>query len=289
MLYEYTFKIQQNEVDNILDKLNQAGLYNTYYEQPIEIEKVQNGYDYTFALEKLIDFKIYVQENDSVKHIEQISELLGLDLDSIQVTTIKDDDWSYTLEDIDLGNGWIIRQSNSENECPNKKILRFDHQAAFGSGLHATTQGCLNYILDQDFTNQCVLDLGTGSGILTIAASLRNAKEVTAIDYEPVEREVMHNVKLNELSNKITVKQEDLIHGDYRINSNFDWIFINIGAKETMAIVHRHSLLEKSNKFIISGLVEWYLDDIINTFTKNDFNIEKKTQLKEWVTIVFKK
>lgn len=291
MLYEFVIPVSQDMINEEMEKLNAAGLYNLYYEQPIEIEKVQNGYSYTQLEEQIVELKIYGDEQEATglpeSYLTIISKALAVPASEIAYQRIEDQ-WDFEMEDIDLNNGWVIRYSGQKYDG-DKHILEFNPQAAFGTGLHETTQDALRMILEKDFTDQRVLDLGTGSGILTVGASLRNAKEVTAIDYEPTEREVMHNVELNKLNNNVHALQADLINGSFLIENQADWIFINIGADETMQIIEKHRLLEKSDRFIISGLVEWHYKHIIDAFTQAGFKVKQQLQSNEWITIHFQR
>lgn len=291
MLYEFVITVRQEDVNDKMEKLNIAGLYNLSYDQPIEIEKVQNGYSYKQLEEPVVELKIYGDEEEETglpdSFLTIISQTLAIPENEIPYQKIENQ-WSFELEDIDLGNGWIIRYSDHPYPV-DKKVLDFNPQAAFGTGLHETTQDALRIILEQDFSGKKVLDLGTGSGILTVGAGLRNAEQVVAIDYEHTEREVLLNAGLNQLTGSVTAMQEDLIDGPFLIEDDYDWIFINIGAEETGKIIEKHQLLDKSSNFLISGLVEWHYEHMIESFTKAGFHLEQQLQSNEWMTMVFKK
>jgi ribosomal protein L11 methyltransferase len=295
MLHEFTINIPYKQIDQYTDKLNAAGIYNLYYESPIEIIKVQNGYGYEEKEDQPVELKIYASdlevENLPESYFSLLESTLSVTKENVQYSAHNEENWeqSYEFQDIELGNGWVIVYPNSQQQYEDKKLLKFDPLAAFGTGLHETTQGCLRMILEKDLTGKSVLDLGTGSGMLAIAASLKGAKKVVAVDYEEVDRELYHNAKLNELSNDLQVVQADLITGDYEINEQYDLILINIGANETMSILKRHDLLKNSNDFIISGLVEWHIDQLIGDFEAGGFKMKEKKQTNEWVTIHFTK
>lgn len=295
MLHEFSINVPFNEINEVTDLLNAAGIYNLYYESPIEIIKVQNGYGYEEKEDQLIELKIYASDQE-VDHLPEayyplLTETLSISKNDITYKSYDETNWdqSYEFEDIDLGNGWVIKYPNSKKEYADKRVLKFDPLAAFGTGLHETTQGCLRMILDKDLTGKTVLDLGTGSGMLAIAASLKGAEKVVAVDYEEVARELYHNAELNHLTNDLQVVQADLITGDYEINETYDLILINIGANETMSIIERHDLLKNSDDFFISGLVEWHLDELISVFAKGGFSINEKSQTNEWVSIHFRR
>ncbi|WP_409252868.1 50S ribosomal protein L11 methyltransferase [Bacillus sp. SCS-153A] len=292
MLYEFKIKIEHEKVEDLIEKLSGRGLYNFYYEQPIEVITFSNGYEYKEA-EEAIEFNIYFEDSD-VEHfpadcLQVINELSGIPEDRITYSQTQEELPPQEFEDVELNGQWIIAYSGDPEKRSGKNVLRFEPQAAFGTGLHETTQDCLRIILDHDFTGQNVLDLGTGSGILTIGALLKGADRVTAIDYEPVEREVLYNAGLNGVKDKVQVLQKDLIDGDYRITEVYDWIFINIGGDEAQHILERHELLDKSIRFLVSGLVEWHTDGVVKAFEQKGFYQVNSMQTNEWVTMEYRK
>ncbi len=103
------------------------------------------------------------------------------------------------------------------NEPGNRRII-LDPGVVFGTGLHATTRDCLRALryLNHSGRFEEVLDLGTGTGLLAIAAALLGATRVLAVDLNPLcVKTARNNVNLNELREKITVvegKAEDFMH-----------------------------------------------------------------------------
>lgn len=295
MLHEFTINVPYKDIEAFTEKLNVVGVYNLYYEPPIEIIKIQNGYGVEEKVDDKVDLKIYASdqevENLPMAYFDIIQSTLAVSKEEIKHTSRDEASWGddFKFEDVDLGNGWVIVYPDSTEVYTGKNVLKFDPLAAFGTGLHETTQSCLRLLLNKELTGKKLLDLGTGSGMLAIAASLKGAAKVVAVDYEPVERELRHNAQLNEVTNDIEIVQADLIDGDYAINDNYDLIIINIGGDETAAILKKHHLLKRSNDFIVSGLVEWHTESLIEQFKASGFSIKEKLHTHEWVTIYFTK
>lgn len=292
MLHEFKVMVPYQEVDAKMEALTIVGLYNLFYEPTIEVQTTENGYDFIETNEEMIQLNIYQEENeidspDLTKRL--IATTLGISKEMVQYARINESAWDANFDDINLKNGWVICYSGLVDLHPNENCMLFEPQAAFGTGLHETTQDCLRFILSTDFSNKSVLDLGAGSGVLSIAAALKNAKHVIAIDHEPIEREVTHNSKLNKVDNKIEVIEADLLTGVYKVKDAFDWIFINIGAEETIRLLNRHQLTDKSDNFVISGLVEWNTYKVVTAFQAANYQVVERHQKNEWVTIVFRR
>ena len=134
-----------------------------------------------------------------------------------------------------------------------------------------------------------VLDIGTGSGILSIATALKGASKVTALDIRDVTEEVNLNASLNDLTN-INVIVGDVLNENISINDKFDWIYINIGGEETkmfMDFINSH--LKDNGYLLVSGLVEWSFDEVKAIIEKNNFTFIEKHQNNEWSTAIFRK
>ncbi|MDU7964051.1 MAG: 50S ribosomal protein L11 methyltransferase, partial [Clostridium perfringens] len=139
------------------------------------------------------------------------------------------------------------------------------------------------------FEGKSLLDLGTGSGILSIAAGVKGASKIVAVDIRDVEDEVLLNASLNELEN-IEVVVGNILDEEYKLDEKFDWIFINIGGEETamfMDFIEEH--IEKTGKLLVSGLVEWSFDWVKEKVENKGFKLNQKFQTNEWCTAIFSK
>ena len=194
---------------------------------------------------------------------------------------------TYDFPAIHLDDKYVI--ASPEEEFEGKTKINFISQGAFGTGLHETTQDILRLILNKlDIKGKSVLDIGTGSGILSIASAMSGASEVVAVDIRDVEDEVMLNASLNNLSN-IEVVVGNILDDEALVKKNFDWIFINIGGEETkmfMKYIKEH--LNNNGNILVSGLVEWSFDEVKQDVESYGFNLISKHQTNEWVTAVFK-
>lgn len=289
-MIEISFPVKHSEIDDIINKLISIGLDSTYYDAPYEVTVDSNGYGFFEKEDEIVELKVYPKEQTIEEceiHLNNIKKLLGIK-DEIKITKLNTENWQMPFEPVDLNNGYVIAEPDADVSYEKGKI-NFESQGSFGTGLHETTQDLLRYILNEDFTNLKVLDLGTGSGILSIAAAIKNAEHVTALDIRDVTEEVSHNFKLNNLNN-IEILIKDVTKEKIDFNNIYDVIFINIGGDETISSMELiNNAIKQNGTLYVSGLVEWSSDDIYDKIKEYGYSLIKKTQTNEWVTMVLKK
>lgn len=284
-MFKLTFKFPLSKADEATEELYVVDIYNVFYESPITITTTDYGYGYYENEDEFVDFNVVV-ESDDIKEAERQKKLIFkvLNVDEVHLEKLEQLELNDSLEPIDLNNGWIL--CSPEYDMENKNIIHFIPQGAFGTGLHETTQDCLRYILDEDFTNKSVLDIGTGSGILSIASGIKKAESITAVDIRDVNEEIQLNASLNDLDN-IDVYVGDILEDEIKLKEIYDYIFINIGGEETqmfMNFIDCH--LKTGGKLLVSGLVEWTFDLVIDKIKQFGYSLTTKTQTNEWCTAV---
>lgn len=284
-MFIISYKLPYDKLDSTIEKLAINDVYNVFYENPLEITTDDYGYGYIEREDEEIVLKVAFEEEDGLEEFkEKLKNILEMDYISVE-----ENNYDYTIYDfpaIHLDDKYVIASPDEEFEGKTK--INFISQGAFGTGLHETTQDILKLILnDLNLKNKTVLDIGTGSGILSIAASISGAKSVVAVDIRDVEDEVMLNASLNNLTN-IEAVVGNILEDKTLIKENFDWIFINIGGEETkmfMEYIKNH--LNENGNLLVSGLVEWSFDEVKENVESYGFKLQSKHQTNEWVTAVF--
>lgn len=287
-MFILTYNIKFKELDSKIELLNINDIYNVFYDSPLEITTDEYGYGYLEKEVSDIDIKVaYDEDKSSLNNfINKVSSII--DSTCVSIEEINYDYEDFDFPDVHINDEWMLSSSTDDDKEKGKNVITFCPQGAFGTGLHETTQDLLNVILSKiDLHNKTVMDIGTGSGILSIAASIVGASKVTAIDIRDVRDEVILNAKLNGLYN-IEVLIGNALNGDVNINDKFNWIFINIGGEETelfMDFIKEH--LEEGGNLLVSGLVEWSFNKVKDILNKNGFTLLEKHQSNEWVTAIF--
>ena len=166
-------------------------------------------------------------------------------------------------------------------------IIKIDPGMAFGTGTHPSTQLCLQ-ILDElipSFSGQSsVLDVGTGSGILAIAARKLGAKRVVAIDIDPV---AVDSARKNAAANKIERGIDFRLGSLHGLNPGFDIVVANLLPQELLSL--SSSLAEKilpGGVLIVSGFLQKQKKEITDAFTGYHLEIQHTQNSKGWACCV---
>ena len=283
------YKMPFDKVDEAVETLQINDIYDVFYESLLKITTDENGYGYEEVESEDIVLKVAFESQDEdledlELYMNKINSILGQKpFDVFEEANTYED---FSLPAIHLNDEWVLCSPTEEFE--GKKKINFISQGAFGTGLHETTQDLLRIIIEKDFTGKRVLDIGTGSGILSIATALKNAEEVVALDIRDVRDEVEFNASLNNL-NTITTLVGDALSNEVTVEGKFDWIYINIGGEEThifMDFIKKH--LKEDGNLLVSGLVDWSFDKVKDIVESHGYKIIEKHQTNEWVTAIFK-
>ena len=208
---------------------------------------------------------------------------------SIKRQTFKDNNWVNSwrkyFRPIHISkNLTIIPPWESTTSTNTTHTIVIEPGPAFGTGYHPTTQLCLKAIeyLSPIDLSWNMLDIGTGSGILSIYAALLGAKDILAIDIDPIALKwAKYNINLNNVSDKILLSSNPI----QEISGNFYLITANLLFDEMIHIIpYIPSILNKW--FIISGILQNQFQEIQKILNQYNFLIRYINKKEDWISII---
>lgn len=162
------------------------------------------------------------------------------------------------------------------------KMVRIKPGMAFGTGHHESTYLMIEALLNLKLDRASVLDLGTGSGILSIVASILGAKEVNAVDYDSeCESNFNENLKLNNLHNKINFNLHDVLNWN---DFAYDYILVNINRNIIIDFLPKIKIKQGTVMFL-SGILKQDYGIIEEICTDNKLKIMNQEYKGEWICL----
>ena len=220
----------------------------------------------------------------------------GLPLGKLEtlVSNVDDEDWAENwkkqYKPFRLGRHMVVKPGwETFDAQPDDKIIEIDPGMAFGTGTHETTGMCVELIEDYVKPGDTAIDIGTGTGILAIAAALAGAKDVLATDLDPVAvRVAAENVCVNGFADVIRTRQGDLLQAvDERANVVIANIIADVIAMLAQPV---RAHIEDGGLFICSGIARERSDFVIEALKAAGYQQPMDIREKgEWMAIAARK
>lgn len=267
----------------------------------VDILPVENTEDKT----ALINF--YLDERQNLKSIlnkihaglGELSEFVDIGTGKIEISETEDADWvnnwkaffkPFRIDDtIVIKPTWEKLDQVKDTDL----IVEIDPGVAFGTGSHETTKLCILSIKKYLKPEMNLLDVGCGSGILSIVGAKLGAKKVTAVDIDPYAvKAAYENVQVNRIdSDKINILSGDLITDeDLRKEVGFacyDMVVANILADIIIPLSAEIGLhMKPDGLFICSGIINTKKEDVKEVLMNNGFKILEINEMGDWISIV---
>ena len=211
----------------------------------------------------------------------------------IETTTIQDSDWENSWKDyfdiLNIGEKFVIVPTWREYENEEDKyVINIDPGMAFGTGGHETTSLCIKNLEKYVKPHDNVIDVGCGSGILSIAASYLTDGSLKAVDLDKLAVDVSReNFALNNLENHIEVEEASLLTKETK---KYDVIVANILAHIIeLMLEDAYKLLEDGGYFITSGIIKDKKDELLEKMLEQGFKLVEETSDNEWYSFVVTK
>ena len=234
---------------------------------------------------KVIVTGIYAQEDDEQIDVTALETFIRTQLptEPMRSEFMEDQEWERTwmdaYEPIQIGEKyWIVPEWMEAPEADAVNI-KLDPGLAFGTGNHASTFLCLQWLGKTDVKDKIVIDYGCGSGILGVAALLLGAKKVYATDIDPqAVLATQQNADLNGVLNKLYVGLPEEFNKELA-DQKGDVFVANILAGPLMALAADFSTLIKSEgAFALAGVIEEQVDDVSRVYSEffDILDVEKR-------------
>lgn len=250
----------------------------------------------------------YVQDNE--QGAEMLSALNGMltelkekdaenfygSLD-VEIDCVREEDWANNWKQyykpFTVGDKLLVKPSWEEiSDDDGRKILEIDPASSFGTGQHHTTRLVMELIEKELCDGDRLLDLGTGSGILSIAALLLGAKEVTMVDiFENSVNTAVENTEKNGFgSDRVSAYIGDISSDEAlreKIGTGYDMITANIVADVIISMSPFFTgFLKQGGKLIISGIITERLPEVYEALKENNIRIDKTNEKEGWNAIL---
>ncbi len=301
---EITIKVAQKDVELASAIANMTVPYGIYIEDYSDLEEKAEEIAHINLIDEDLLAKdretalihIYISECDNALEATEFlkerfnAENIECEVDSIGVNDADwNENWKKYFHTSEIGEKLVIVPSWEEYDNKNGRIvLNIDPGAAFGTGKHATTSLCLT-LLEKYVANDIeILDIGTGSGILGIAAVLLGAKKAIGVD---IDAQSVKTAKENAEINKISDKCEFIV-GDLadKISGKYKVVCANIVADVIIKLFDNvEDFMEEDAVFITSGIIDIRKDDVLKKAEEMGFTVYEERYKDNWCAFVFKK
>ncbi|OAT84289.1 ribosomal protein L11 methyltransferase [Bacillus sp. MKU004] len=236
---------------------------------------------------------------ETVEEIKQgITNLVTYDIDigenKVEISEVNEEEWATAWKKyyhpVKISDKFTIVPT-WEDYTPvhsDELIIELDPGMAFGTGTHPTTVMCIQALERIVKPEDSVIDVGTGSGVLSIAAAMLNASEVKSYDLDEVAvRSARLNVKLNKVQDRVSVDQNNLLNG---ITGQADVIVANILAEIILRFTEdAFELVKPGGYFITSGIIQPKKQEVKEALEHAGFLIEEVMVMEDWVAIIAQK
>jgi ribosomal protein L11 methyltransferase len=305
---EIKIKTSEEAYDAISYMLTSIGAGGVAIEDPNDIRKeIQKPNSLDYADEELLNslgedvvIKAYFPGETNVSEIialikeklTYINNFLNVGEGYIGYCEVDDEDWSTSwkkyYKPFELTDGLVVKPTWEKYDNKNDEIvIDLDPGMAFGTGTHETTKMCAVFLHKYLKSGYSVIDVGCGSGILSIISCKLGASRVTAVDIDEVAVKVTkENCEINRVDHSVTAFKGVLT--DIK-NEKADMIIANIISDVIIDLSSNiPGYLKEGGLFIASGIIKERKDEVFKKYLSEGFKCEETIEMGEWVAMALR-
>ncbi len=300
---ELSVQVHPDAVESVSELLSAYSRDGIVIEEPYELS--DDGQEYRILVGQPVQVHAYLPlDGTEEQKTHQIAEGLwhfssigAHFVGELRTRVVNEEDWANAWKDYyhvtHIGDRLVIRPSWREYTPKNDEVmLTLDPGMAFGTGVHPTTRLCLEQVEKLVKSGMRVLDVGTGSGILALAAAKLGASSVYAIDNSSVAIEsATANAALNGLSSTITNVLGVLDDASAtRMADQYDLVFANIIAHIIGSIAPQLArVLAPQGTLVVSGIIEARRQDAQGPLLASGLQLVGEEKIEDWLALILRK
>ena len=218
---------------------------------------------------------------------------LGMEV-TLSTEGMREEDWAESwkkyYKPIPLGRVTVVPAWMEYTPKGEEKIIRMDPGMAFGTGTHETTRLVMRFLQDTITGGERVLDLGCGSGILSLCASKLGASFCAAYDIDPVAvRVAEENIRADGADN-IVCGVSDLLRDVDRSGGGYDFVVANIVADVIIRLLPDvGAYMKDDGRMIVSGIIGPRAEEVYAAIRANGFRAVEERRENDWLAILIEK
>lgn len=302
---EISVKVNTADIDTAGDIANMVVPYGIYIEDYSALEEETMEIAHIDLIEEsllkkdrtkgIIHIYINPEENpmESVSFLKERLNASGIEHE-ITVSDCKVEDWQNNWKQyfhpMPIGEKLLIRPVWIDDyDAEGRAVLDIEPGLAFGSGSHPTTRLCLETLERYVKNGDEVLDIGCGSGILSIATLLLGAKHALGVDIDSL---AVKTAKENAKQNGFTEDRFTAVQGNLsdKVSGKFNIVVANIVADIIMEFnTEVGKFLKDDGVYITGGIIENREDEVLYSFNQNGFKVIERHENNGWLVFVLKK
>jgi ribosomal protein L11 methyltransferase len=207
----------------------------------------------------------------------------------LTVETRSEEDWANAWKahyvPVRVGTRVVVRPPWQEYEpTDDDVVVLLDPGMAFGTGTHPTTQIALRLLERLEIEHRSVFDVGTGSGIIAIAAAKLGARTIHGVDIDAVSvRQAIANVAMNDVSNSVAIWKSDMAPSATRVHV-YDIVVANIIARVLIEIADQLApAVSTQGRLVLSGIIDSKEAGVVDTYRSLGFEMVDRLQIEDWI------